>query len=183
MSDNYEIPKPLAEAIQKKKFSSCVEDLRALAEGGSPGAFIALGHIFFRGGDGIPKDYKEALYWLSKVKHEYDVTGFVEFHIGMIYDRGFGVSIDRRIAFKYFRSAALHGNRHALLMVAAMQRNGEGTFRKSRTAETIFRYCVCNKKSSIFMRFYALVSLSPTTRPLKQIKASETNGTDLSASP
>ena len=159
MTDNHSQRAPLIDAIRKGEFAPHVDELREHASQGNIASSIALGHIYFRGGDGVPKDYGEALYWFENVKLEDDVTGFVASHLATIYYKGLGVTKNHRMAAKYLRSAALHGHSKSMVLFAILQKKGNGMLKKSRSAETILRASVCDSNLSIMMRFLALVLL------------------------
>jgi TPR repeat protein len=159
--DNQPQRASLIDAMRKGEFACRVDELRERASQGDNSASIALGHIYFQGGDSVRKDYVEALYWFKKVKPEDDVTGFVASHLATIYYKGFGVSKNHRIAAKYLRSAALRGQRKSKVLFAILQKKGDGTLKKPRSAETILRASVCDPKLSVMTRFLALVWLYP----------------------
>lgn len=159
MTDNHSQRAPLVDALRKGEFSPYVDELRERALQGDSSALIALGSIYFRGGDGVRKDYNAAAYWFGKVQLEYDVTGFVASHLATIYYKGLGVAEDHQKAARYLRSAALHGHGNSIVMFAILQKKGDGTLKKPQSAKTIFRSSVCNSKLNIGMRFLALLWL------------------------
>lgn len=161
MTDNHSQRLPLIDAIKKGKFASYIDELCELALQGDSSASIALGHIYFRGGDGVCKDYHTALYWFKMVKPEYDVTGIVARHIAIIYYKGLGVAKDHQNAAKYMRRSALHGYGNSMILFAIMQKKGDGTLKKIRASETILRASVCDSKLSVMTRFLALMWLYP----------------------
>ena len=161
MKDNNSQRAPLLDAIRKGEFALHVDELRERAAQGNIASSIALGHIYFRGGDSVPKDYGEALYWFKRIKLEDDATGFVASQLATIYYKGLGVAKNRRIAAKYLRSAALHGHSKSRVLFAILQKKGSGTLKKPRSAGTILRASVCDSSLNIMMRFLALVWLYP----------------------
>lgn len=126
-----------------------------MAEQGNCSALMALSHIFFHGGGGVRKDYRAALGWLDKINPEDDITGYASYLLGVIYYKGLGIATRRRIAFKYFRFAALNGDQKSLFMVAVMQRSGNETLKKTRAAKIIFGSIFRNTKSGIAIRILA----------------------------
>lgn len=161
MNSRGQLSKALRESLKEKKFSSCIQELHGLATHNDVAALIAMAHIYFYGGGGVKKDYSVALIWLNKIKLKDDITGHAAHCLGIIYYKGLSVSSSHRQAFKYFRSAALHGNRISLLMVAAMQKEGDGTLKKLRTSKIIFSSSFRDKKLSISMRIFALLWVCP----------------------
>lgn len=155
ISSNNQLSQSLLEAIKRKKFSSCIQELNNLAEQGNCSALIALSHIFFHGGGGIRKDYKAALGWLNKIKPEDDVTGYAAYRLGIIYYKGLGLVPRRRLAFKYFRNAALHGSHMGLFMVAVMQKRGNETLKKTHASKIIFGSIFRNRKLGFVIRMLA----------------------------
>lgn len=71
----------LDEALMRGEFAPYVDELRQRASRGDNAALIALGHMHFKGGDGVERNYGEALFWFKDVKHEYDATGFAAIHL------------------------------------------------------------------------------------------------------
>ena len=161
MTDNHSKRVPLIDAMRTGEFAPHVDELRECASLGDNAASIALGYIYFRGSDGIRKDYDEALFWFKKIKLEDDVTGFVAGHLAAIYYKGLGVAKNHQMAAKYLRSAALHGHRKSRVLFAILQKKGDGTLKKPHSAETILRASVCDSKLSVMMRFLAHVWLYP----------------------
>jgi TPR repeat protein len=157
--DNHSQHAPLIDAMRKREFAPYIDELRERASKGDNSASIALGYIYFRGGDNVPRDYIEALYWFKKIKLEDDVTGFVAGHLATIYYKGLGVAKNRQVAAKYLRSAALRGHRKSMVLLAVLQKKDNGTLKKLRSSETILRASVCDSKLSVMMRFLALMWL------------------------
>lgn len=152
---------PLYDAMRKRKFALCVNEFRELASQADRAAPIALGYIYFMGGDGVRRDYRQALRWFEEVNLEDDVSGLVASHLATIYYKGLGVAKNHRAAAKYLRSAALHGHGRSRVLMAILQKKGDGTLRKPRAAETILRASVCDRKLGVIMRLFALISLYP----------------------
>ena len=137
-------------------------DIDALKERASKGdcaAAIALGQVYFKGGLGVSKDYDAARNWWQQVKPEYDATGFVANRLATIYYKGLGVPRDRKKAYRYLRSAAVHGHRKSLVLLAILNKQGYGTVCKPRTSRTILCSSAANDKLSLATRFLALLWL------------------------
>lgn len=155
------LPKHLVLAIKEKRLSSCLLELQAWAAQGDPVARIALAHAFFYGGHGVERNFEQAKHWLERIDAEDDLRGYAAYRLGIIYYKGLSVASDHVKAFRSFRSAALRGNHKSLLMVAAMQKEGDGTLKKRRTAKMIFWTCAKDRSLSIPMRTLALLWLIP----------------------
>ena len=146
-------------AFQNRNFSPYIAELSELAALGNSAAALALGHIYFRGGRGVPKNYITARYWWQRVNLEYDVNGFVASNLGRIYDKGLGVPADHRKAFKYLRSASLHGNLKSFVLLAILSKKGDGTVKKPHAADVMLRASISDPKQSVWMRLLALAWL------------------------
>lgn len=155
------LPKHLALAIKEKRLSSCLLEVQAWASQGDSSACIALAHAFFYGGHGVDRNFEQARYWLERIDVEDDLRGYAAYRLGIIYYKGLSVAQDHAKAFRNFRRAALRGNRRSLVMVAAMMKEGDGTLKKSRTANVIFWSCARDKNLSIPMRAMAFLWTIP----------------------
>lgn len=161
MTDNHSQRAPLIYAMRSGELASYADELRARASQGDNAAPIALGYIYFRGGGDVRKDYGEALLWFKKIKLKDDLTGFVASHLATIYYKGLGVAKNHRIAARYLRSAALRGHGKSRVLFAALQKKGDGTLKKPRSAATILRASVFDSKLSVMTRLLAFVWLYP----------------------
>lgn len=160
MVDNRLRRASLVEVIKGGEFASHLEELQGLALQDDAAA-IALGYIYFCGGRGVPRDYGKALRWFKKVEKESDVNGFVAWHLAIMYYRGLGVLRNNQLAAKYLRRAALCGHSKSRIFFAILQKKGDGTLRKQRSAETILRAGLCDSSLNATTRLLALVWLLP----------------------
>lgn len=166
LTHDYKLPSRIAGNLRARKYGACVEELRALAEGDNYAARIALADIYLRGGDGIQKDYREALRWLKTIRVNADDTGLAASMLAGIYGKGLGVEPDHRRAFKYLRRAILSGQRSGLLVAGIMLNRGDGTIKKPRTAQLIFRSYLGDNRMGVLSRLLALLYVTPWTKPL-----------------
>ena len=153
-----EFPEML-DAIKSGDFLPYMAELKTRASTGDTPAAIALGHIFFKGGRGVRKDYVAARHWWQKVRLEDDVTGFVANRLATIYYKGHGVSKNHHTAYKYLRSACLHGHRTSMVVLAMLYKRGDGTLKRPRAAKILLKASVADPKVGNVMRFFALVFL------------------------
>jgi len=93
------------------------------AEEGSAEAQFNLGSKYDRG-DGVPKDYAEALKWYSRAAEEDDVKAQV--NLGFMYDHGRSVPQDFSKAAIWYRKAAEQGNVAAQFNLGYLYENGQG---------------------------------------------------------
>ena len=91
---------------------------RTRANAGDVIAQFSLGAMLYYGGS----DTTEAIAWLRKAAAQQYAPA--EFHIGQLYDFGFGVSGDDREALAWYRKAAGHGSAPAQRSVAEFYQKG-----------------------------------------------------------
>ncbi len=96
---------PVDPAKERKDLSV----LRQKAEQGNEKARVDLG-VAYAKGDGVPKDYAEAIKWLQPAAVQGNAEA--QFILGDFYRRGLGVSRDDKEAVRLYRCAAEQG--HAL---------------------------------------------------------------------
>ena len=86
---------------------STVKSTKRLAEQGDARAQYNLG-VMYDKGDGVEKDYREALKWYTKAAQQGDARA--QNNLGVMYDNGDGVVQDYREALKWYTKAAQQGN-------------------------------------------------------------------------
>lgn len=138
--------------LSKNDYGACVDVFNEFAQRGDLVSAAALGEIYFRGGNGVLRDYIKSRYWLEKVAH-FVFTPDSAYKLGLIYYRGLGVNIDFKVAYSFFRKLALARMPRGLVMVGVMHRNREGVIFKPRLAQTCFRAALKNKDLNIVERF------------------------------
>ncbi|PYK36545.1 MAG: hypothetical protein DME60_14605, partial [Verrucomicrobia bacterium] len=101
-----------------------LEDIRAKAERGDRESEYQLGICYYKG-DGVAKDFAEAVKWLRKAAEHNDAEA--QSDLGACYYNGYGVAKDYVEAIKWFRKAAEQGSYvPAQTMVGLCYRNGQG---------------------------------------------------------
>src|SRR5262245_56794059 len=98
-----------------------LDTVRAQAEAGNVVAQFSLGSMLYYGGDATA----QAIAWIrAAAAHEYAPA---EFHMGQLYDFGFGVTRNDNEALAWYRKAAEHGSAAGLRAVGDFYYNGRGT--------------------------------------------------------
>ena len=94
--------------------ASCGEEkektIQELAEAGDADAQYSMGWMYDTG-DGVPKDYAEAVKWYRKAAEQGHAVA--QFNLGVMYADGEGVPKDMAEATKWIRKAAEQGNADA----------------------------------------------------------------------
>jgi len=98
-------------------------DVRTKAEHGDADAQVKLGHAY-EVGDGVAKDFGEALKWYRKSADQGDDVA--QFDVGVMYYRAIGVPQDLIEAVRWYRRAAEQGNADAQFGLAAFYFAGAG---------------------------------------------------------
>ena len=94
--------------------------VRRQAMAGDAVAQYSLGSFLYYGGT----DVAQAIEWIRRAAEQKYAPA--EFHVGLIYDFGFGVAADEREALAWYRKAADQGNPAAQRQVAEFFRRGRG---------------------------------------------------------
>lgn len=136
-----------------------IDELRARALSGDSVAATALGHIYFSGKHGIPKDYAAARRWLCMANPKYDATGFVAMHLASLYYKGLGVSKDPVKAYGYLCRAALRGNPNGKALLGILTMQGRGCETRPHRAMVLLRSSLADRKVNLFIRFIVLTEL------------------------
>ena len=86
--------------------STLIETLKKSAEQGEAEAQFNLG-VMYDFGEGVPQDYKQALYWYKKSAEQ----GYAkaQFNLGLMYDSGKGVIQDYIEAYAWINVAGANG--------------------------------------------------------------------------
>src|ERR1035437_7853606 len=95
-------PKP-AEISAPSTSTDNINELKARAEIGDAKAQCILGDKYHHG-EGLPRDYAEAVKWYRKAAEEGDTGG--QHSLGFMYEYGEGVPRDYAEALKWYRKAA-----------------------------------------------------------------------------
>ena len=75
-------------------------------------------------GDGIPKNYEEALKWFRLSAEQGNIGA--KTNLGWMHDYGYGVPQDRKEAIRLYRHSAELGNIYAQYNLGIINDNGEG---------------------------------------------------------
>ncbi len=97
---------------------------KALAEKGDVEAQFKLGKIYGFGWKGVPKDYKQAIYWFEKAAKQGHVKS--QSYLGVMYFDGQGVKKDYEQAIFWFEKAAKQGDVEAQFNLGYMYFYGQG---------------------------------------------------------
>jgi uncharacterized protein len=110
--------------------------LIAKAEQGDAEAQSLLGYMYING-EGVLKDYKEAVKWIRKAAEQ----GYAEAqsNLGVMYANGRGVSQDYKEAVKWFRKAAEQGYARAQYNLGVRYANGLGVIKDDKEAVKWYR--------------------------------------------
>ena len=100
-----------------------LETLRKKAEAGDAAAQNNLG-VAYHNGEGVPKDYAEAMKWCRKAAEQGYASA--QNNLGVRYDNGEGVPEDYAEAVKWYRKAAEQGHTNAQFDIALAYSNGRG---------------------------------------------------------
>jgi TPR repeat protein len=153
-ADWQSLPGRLVELIDSRQLSRCLLEVQAWAAKGDSAACIALAHAYYYGGYGVDQNFNEAKRWLEKIDRSEDCIGFAPHLLGVIHYKGLTETADHRKAYRYFRQAALLGNMKARIMVAFMQRDGDGTLKKPYSARSNFYRCSRDPSLSVTNRWF-----------------------------
>jgi uncharacterized protein len=82
------------------------EDTLKMAEQGDADAQYGLGSIYYLG-DGVPQDYKKAVYWLTKAAEQGHYEA--QYNLGVMYHEGKVVVQDNKQAVYWYKKAAEQG--------------------------------------------------------------------------
>ena len=93
----------LSSSIKCQAFSESLESLISLAKKGNAEAQYKLGNKYFFG-DGVIKDYSQAVYWYRKAAKNNEVKA--QCSLGYCYETGNGVKKDLKEAVDWYRKAA-----------------------------------------------------------------------------
>ena len=99
------------------------DETKNLAEQGDPWYQTEMA-LFYHNGQGVPKNYNEALSWYRKAA----LQGFAkaQTNLGVMYAEGQGVQQNFAEAMSWFRKASLQGNASAQHNLGLMYGRGQG---------------------------------------------------------
>ena len=93
------------------------------AEAGDAVAQGRLGYFYYYG-EGVAKDYKEAVKWWTKSAEQ--GVEEAQYNLGVCYDKGRGVEKDMNKAVKWYTKSAEQGNANAQCNLGICYKKGEG---------------------------------------------------------
>ena len=99
------------DAYAQGNFAVALKKLQPMAEQGNADAQLRLG-LMYREGNGVPKDDKQAVAWLSKAAEQGNMEA--QENLGLSYAKGLGVDRDWVQADKWFSIAAASGKETAM---------------------------------------------------------------------
>jgi uncharacterized protein len=103
------------------------ESIRRSAEQGDAIAQGKLG-LMYEEGQGIPKDYTEAVRWYRRAAEQGDAIAQTK--LGLMYEEGKGVPKDYAEAVRWYRRAAEQGDATAEFNLGLIYENGKGVSRR-----------------------------------------------------
>ena len=121
----------LYEAASKGE-GSALKELTALAQSGDSAAQVNLG-LMYAFGEGVPRDYDQAVAWYRKSAEQGEVLA--EANLGIVYSNGQGVAKDAAVAARWFRLAAEKGDSQSQFNLGLMYVKGEGVLKDAVIAE------------------------------------------------
>lgn len=99
-----------------------IEEYTRKAEEGDVDAQYNLGIIYYHG-EGVPKDYEEALSWFHKAAEQDDADA--QYNLGFMYGRGEGIEKSHAQSAAWFKRAADQGHKGAQEILEKMMRNNQ----------------------------------------------------------
>jgi TPR repeat protein len=97
--------------------------VRQAALGGDPTSQVNLG-LMYETGQGVPKDYAQAMLWFRKAAEQ--GNGWGQGNLGNLYSHGLGVPKDDNEAVRWYTKAAEQGNPMGQYDLGVMYENGRG---------------------------------------------------------
>jgi TPR repeat protein len=104
-------------------YTKTLRELKALAEKGDAEAQFKVALLYY-GGQGVPRDYLEALNWFKKAARQ--GNPYAQYNAGYMYEKGEGTPQDYAEAAIYYRRAAEQGNRVAQYTLGYIYEKGQG---------------------------------------------------------
>ena len=110
----------IKEKLEVAKVKADFNKWKSLAEQGNSEAQYNIGRMYYKG-DGVPKDYKEAVKWYRKAAEQGSVDA--QYMMGRMYYKGDGVPKDYKEAVKWYRNPAEQGSAGAQLDLGSIYKN------------------------------------------------------------
>jgi len=131
------------------KLPETAQLFRQAADLGNAGAMAELGEMY-RGGDGIARDYSEALQWLQRAADAGSSSAMNT--LGVMYALGEGVQASKEVASKWFQKATDHGNAAGMYNLGGMYENGWGVSKDLDRAMQLYRQAALMGNSQALRR-------------------------------
>lgn len=109
-----------AHTAQELTGNETLETLIQQAEDGDVNAQYNLGIMFYNG-EGVEKDYANAMHWFVMAANQGDAEA--QFNLGIMIGRGEGVTKDPKVSRQWFEKAAEQGHPEATEIVAKLRKN------------------------------------------------------------
>ena len=111
------------DAFNRGEYATAFREFKTLAEQGDVSAQFLIGAMYAEG-EGVARDYGEALSWFLKAAEQGSAQG--QFGLAALYDQGTGVQVDIAEALKWYRKSAMQGYDRAMLNLGALYKTGSG---------------------------------------------------------
>ena len=119
--------KEAGDALDKNDYRTALMKYKNAASRGNAFAQLQVGNIFFTGGNGINKNYVEAVRWYKLAADQGYADG--QHNLGTMFEEGNGVLQDYVEAVKYYRMAASQGLAISQNSLGFMYWEGKGVTR------------------------------------------------------
>jgi TPR repeat protein len=110
-------------AAQQREMDELIQKWRLAANQGHAVAQFSTGNMYHQG-QGVPKNYKEALGWYMKASEQGNAEA--QFNIGLMYLQGHGYPQNYKEALRWFMKAAEQGFAKAQYNIGIMYLQGQG---------------------------------------------------------
>ena len=107
------------------------QETKVKAEKGDAKVQFNLGYMYANG-EGVPKDYAEAVKWYRKAADQGHAEAQV--NLGTMYTNGDGVEQDQKEAVNWYRKAADQGHAEAQFIMGVMYYKGRGVAKDNQEA-------------------------------------------------
>ena len=120
-------------------------DLRA-ARKGNKNAQYNMGVRYYRGEDGITKDYSQAVAWFTKAAEQGSADAANV--LGICYEKGHGVEQSYTMAVKWYRKAVAQNNTYAIRNLGICHLFGRGVEKSEFRAVRLFNQAAVKKDAT-----------------------------------
>ena len=106
----------------QKSYEAALKWYSAAAQQGNPGAIRGIGELFELGAGGLQRDLRRAAQLYEQAAQLGDIVA--EYNLGVFYEHGEGVRVDRRLSASYLERAATKGHDSAQLNLGLLYQSG-----------------------------------------------------------